>query len=410
MKISSWKYVIALSAALLIHAGIARGATCSVPSVDYPTIQAAVDDATCSIVQVAPGVYAENVFISRAVTLNGAQAGQATAGRTSGGPNESTVIGAAPAGDQASFVINASSVTIDGFTVRNAVATGAAIGVQIRPSNDAAVLNNFIDGITSADVGPGGTAIGVHMRNGLLNVNVSSNDIRNVVSNGTATAIQFGDNDATAGIDTSIMQNNTISSITSTLAGASAVLCLKVSPSPTAFFFQTNHVSNLTGAAYVHAVDIETEVQIPLILSNDFTGLTSASGDVAAIFFNNDPRMFNADCSGNFFYLPPPAYGIKLQGPFDPTIPPPMSAGCAWWNSPDGPGPVGPGHGCLVSPNVRYSPWRVAPSADVSTCVGNNLPLTEGDCKTGGWITHVRPDGSSFKSQGDCVQFINNGK
>src|SRR4051812_8385615 len=61
MKISSWKYVVAVSAALLVHAGIARGATCSVPSVDHPTIQAAVDDATCSVVEVAPGVYAENV-------------------------------------------------------------------------------------------------------------------------------------------------------------------------------------------------------------------------------------------------------------------------------------------------------------------------------------------------------------
>src|SRR5436190_17810860 len=207
MKISCWKYVIALSAALVVHGGIARGATCSVPSVDHPTIQAAVDDATCSIVEVAPGVYAENVFISRAVTLNGAQAGQGTASRTSGGPNESTVVGAAPAGDQATFVINASSVTIDGFTVGNSVSTGAAIGIQIRPGNDGAVLNNFIDGITTADVGPGGNAIGVHMQNGLLNVNVSSNDFRNVVSNGSATAIQFGDNDAIPGIDTSIMQN-----------------------------------------------------------------------------------------------------------------------------------------------------------------------------------------------------------
>ncbi|MEY2528628.1 MAG: hypothetical protein QOJ05_718, partial [Verrucomicrobiota bacterium] len=25
------------------------------------------------------------------------------------------------------------------------------------------------------------------------------------------------------------------------------------------------------------------------------------------------------------------------------------------------------------------------------------------------WITHVRPDGSVFKSQGDCIQFVNNG-
>jgi hypothetical protein len=408
MKITNWKYVIVASAALLVHAGIARGATCSVPTVDHPTIQSAVDDATCAIVEVAPGVYTENVFISRAVTLNGAQANQATGSRTSGGPNESTVVGAAPTGDQAVFVISAASVTIDGFTVRNAVATGAAIGIQIRPSNDGVVLNNFVDGITTAD--PGAKATGVHIQNGILNVNVSHNDIRNVVSGGTATGIQFGDSDDNTGIEIALVHNNTIADVTSTAAGASAVLCLKASPMPTSFFFQTNHISNLTGATYVHAVDIEAEVQIPLILSNDFTNLTSPSGDVVAILFNNDPRMFNADCSGNFFYLPPTAYGIKAQGPFDPTIPPPMTGGCCWWNNPDGPGPVGPGHGALVSANILYSPWRVAPSAEVSACVGNNLPLSEADCKSGGWITHVRPTGSSFKSQGDCVQFINNGK
>src|SRR5882724_3918244 len=248
------------------------------------------------------------------------------------------------------------------------------------------------------------------MQNGLLNVDVSNNDIRNLLGSGTATGIQFGDNDATVGIDISIMQNNSISAVTSTASGASAVVCLKASPTSTAFFFQTNHVSDLTGATSVHAVDIEAEVVIPLVLSNDFTGLTSSSGDVAAIFFNNDPQMFNADCSGNFFYLPSTAYGIKLQGPFDPTIPPPMSAGCCWWNSPDGPGPVGPGHGCLVSLDVRYSPWRVTPSADPSACVGNNVPMSENDCKNGGWITHMHPDGSSFKSQGDCVQYVNNAR
>jgi hypothetical protein len=406
MKITS---ILSISLIALALPFGAHAATCSVPA-GYPTIQSAVDDPTCDIVNVAAGVYAENVVISRAVTVNGAQAGQPTTGRASAGPGESTVVGANPTGGNAVFVINASSVTIDGFTVKNSVITDAAIGIQIRPSNDSVVLNNFIDGVITADVTPAGRAIGVQMQNGLLNVNVSKNDIRNVLGSGTATGIQFGDTDATSGIDISIMQNNNISAVTSTAAGASAVVCLKASSLPTSFYFQINHVSNITGATSVHAVDIEAEVMVPLVLSNDFTGLTSAAGDVAAIFFNNDPQMFNADCSGNFFYLPSPAYGIKIQGPFNPDIPPPMSAGCCWWNSPDGPGPAGPGHGCLVSADIRYSPWRVTPSADVSACVGNNVPMSENDCKNGGWITHVRPDGSSFKNQGDCVQFVNAAK
>ena len=35
---------------------------------------------------------------------------------------------------------------------------------------------------------------------------------------------------------------------------------------------------------------------------------------------------------------------------------------------------------------------------------------TKDDCKNGGWMTQRRDDGSSFKSQGDCIQYVNNGK
>jgi pectin methylesterase-like acyl-CoA thioesterase len=53
------------------------GSTCNVPSggmYNYPTIQAAVDDAGCATINVAAGTYRENVQIKRAVTINGAGA------------------------------------------------------------------------------------------------------------------------------------------------------------------------------------------------------------------------------------------------------------------------------------------------------------------------------------------------
>ncbi len=38
-------------------------------------------------------------------------------------------------------------------------------------------------------------------------------------------------------------------------------------------------------------------------------------------------------------------------------------------------------------------------------------PLTDKDqCKNGGWQTLSRSDGSSFKNQGDCIQYVNTGK
>jgi hypothetical protein len=37
-------------------------------------------------------------------------------------------------------------------------------------------------------------------------------------------------------------------------------------------------------------------------------------------------------------------------------------------------------------------------------------PQNAGECKDGGWQSLTRPDGTGFRNQGDCVQFVNTGK
>jgi hypothetical protein len=37
-------------------------------------------------------------------------------------------------------------------------------------------------------------------------------------------------------------------------------------------------------------------------------------------------------------------------------------------------------------------------------------PATKDSCKKGGWAALTRADGSGFKNQGDCVQYMNTGK
>src|SRR5205085_4184028 len=89
---------ITLCAALLLPV-LLQAAVCSVPSGTYMTIQSAASDPTCNTINVAPGTYNENVLVAFAnTTINGAQAGNAVSGRTSGGPAESTVKGANPVG------------------------------------------------------------------------------------------------------------------------------------------------------------------------------------------------------------------------------------------------------------------------------------------------------------------------
>jgi hypothetical protein len=406
MKNRNWKSL--LTVAIVLTAAHSWAATCSVPTSGYPTIQSAVDDPTCTTINVAPGVYLENVTISRSLTLNGAQAGQPVASRTSAGPAESTVIGANPAAAHPVLAINAPTVTLDGFTIKNSVTTGAAIGVQVGAASDNAVIvNNFIDGITSADAAPVGEAEAIWIQNGSYSVNIGKNDVRNVTSDGFARGILIGDTSSTVNAsDIVYMHENMISGITSATAGASAVVAAKISQTPTSFFLEQNQISDVTGGAFAHAVRIECLIVDAPIMNNDFSNLTSPSGDVVAIWFVSNTNGNAASIAPNNFNLTEAAYGIKIEEPFDNSVGP-MAASCNWWGSPDGPGPVGPGHGARVSPNITYNLWRIVPGGG---CVGNNAPVTEGDCKNGGWITHVRPDGSVFKSQGDCVQFLNTGK
>ena len=39
-----------------------------------------------------------------------------------------------------------------------------------------------------------------------------------------------------------------------------------------------------------------------------------------------------------------------------------------------------------------------------------NAPTNANQCKNGGWQTRTRPDGTSFKNQGDCIQYVNTGR
>jgi len=38
------------------------------------------------------------------------------------------------------------------------------------------------------------------------------------------------------------------------------------------------------------------------------------------------------------------------------------------------------------------------------------VPTDKDQCKKDGWMTLFRHDGSPFKNQGDCIQFVNTGK
>lgn len=48
-------------------------------------------------------------------------------------------------------------------------------------------------------------------------------------------------------------------------------------------------------------------------------------------------------------------------------------------------------------------------TSTVTYSVQYRVPLTKDDCKNGGWQNLTRADGSAFRNQGDCIQYVNNG-
>src|SRR5688572_9050396 len=160
--------------ATVLATGEAQAATCAVPSVAHPTIQSAVNDPSCDPINVAPGIYPENVMINRSLTLNGAQAGNPVAGRVFA-VGESTITGT---GGPADITILAANVTIDGFSLTN---PGQSFGIRVRTAGDNAVIvNNIIDTVGAATLAANPAAI--YLELGPDGVDVVGNRIADVKS------------------------------------------------------------------------------------------------------------------------------------------------------------------------------------------------------------------------------------
>jgi len=306
--------------------------------------------------------------------------------------------------------INAPNVTVDGFTIKNAVIANAAIGIDIKViSNDAIIRYNIIDGITTLEAGPTGTAQAIFLESGPLRVEIAQNLIQNVAGSQAARAIFIGDGDVINPTDNVFIHDNTITGITSTLGGAYGLL-VNSTMGTSAVHFSANDVSNLEGATLVHGVSLGSDTPGVIVQHNNFTNLIGPATANVAVWFANNQTLFGVSMSvtNNNFNLTVMSYGIGLEPGLTP-VADPLTAACNWWGSPDGPGPVGPGSGARVSPNVMYSPWSITPGPAFD-CTGNNVPTTEAQCKNGGWTRTVRPNGDPFKNQGDCVQFVNTGQ
>ena len=388
---------VALLGLMLGSVRSAEAATCTVPGT-YPTIQMAVNDSSCDPINVAAGAYAENVTISRTLTLNGAQAGNPVAGRTFGSPFESTVTGTGT--DVPIFKIAATNVTIDGFSVTN---PGQSTGILVKTAGSGAVIkNNIID--TIGGVSFSGNTQAIYLERGPDSVNVVANKISHVEgiasSNG---GIFIGDSVSTDPSVNILIQGNSISDITSVNRGAYGIHFNNGNGSTINSGLQilNNTISNLNGGGWVHAIGLEAKTPGVVVYGNSISNLAPAPGGTIAVWFESEEgtSFATGKVNENNLDVTMVNYGIAVDPALSVAHPALNVDGtCNWWGAANGPGPVGPGSGSKVSDNVNYSPWLIAP-APGGACLGG-VPQTAGKVTGGGQIPGDDP---IFSPTGDLL-------
>lgn len=143
---------------------------CTVPSVDYPTIQSALKDATCDVIQVKAGVYKEKLAITRAVKLLGESAATTVLEGEGTGPIVCITDGAAP--------------VIDGFTVTGGNATtnnGRGGGIYIKGATLTLAHCNIVDNIASSDLNVFGKGGGLYAEATTVPLQIQANNFNNNV-------------------------------------------------------------------------------------------------------------------------------------------------------------------------------------------------------------------------------------
>src|SRR5437660_932044 len=363
------------------------------PLAAYSTIGAAVAASSSGdVIEVCAGAYIEDVSISVPnLTLNGAQSGNSVAGRAFG-VGESTVFGM--------ITIQAANVTINGFSLSN---PGRDTGILVKKTGDRAlIIYNIIDTVGGPTFS--GNTQGIYLELGPDNVNVASNKISRIEgiasSNG---GVFIGDSTSTDPSVNTLIEGNSISDIHSVSRGAYGIHVNNGNGGTlnTGLVIRNNSISNLVGGRWVHAVGLEANTPGVLVLGNSFSTLASPPNTAIAVWFESEEgaSFGTGRVNENNFDVTIVDYGIAVDPALSVAYPNLTVDGtCNWWGDPSGPGPVGPGVGARVTPNVDYTPWLTVP-APVGACLGG-VPSTAGKVTGGGQIPGDDP---LFSPLGDLI-------
>ena len=383
-------------------------AICTVPG-SHPTIQSAVNDLTCSTINVAAGTYNEQVQITRTLTLRGAQAGVDARTRV---PTSESIINH-PCGP---VQIMADSVVLDGFTVQGSTMSDPCFiaGIWTNPGFSGTqgghqILNNIVqNNITGIELDNTGT----------IQTKVQFNLIQNNNNPGPGSAngiqVNFGLNNAL--IDSNKFSGHTNSSVLVSSGGDD----------------QKITVSNNEFVGGSSERIVFGSVADSAITGNTSIGSTAVNGTIR-LFGGNSNIAINSNVLRNG------VRGIRVDDPFaiGPNSTITAQTNCIvgntvaglevsagghagtlnaennWWGSASGPtiasNPGGTGDK-IIDPDgvVDYTPFLTSPAGTPCAPPPVGPPTNKDQCKDGGWQTFNTP--RNFKNQGDCIQYVNTGK
>jgi len=132
-------------------------------------------------------------------------------------------------------------------------------------------------------------------------------------------------------------------------------------------------------------------ISLPIDTNND--GTTDFYAFIGAFYCNNGAGLVDPmhDTTCTIFHTGGPVAGYPNWAAF-------VAANPTWKVSNDVPFIIADDAGIWTVDNVHLG------AADVKTASKKD------ECKKGGWMDLTRADGSSFKNQGDCIQYVNTGK
>jgi len=135
-------------------------------------------------------------------------------------------------------------------------------------------------------------------------------------------------------------------------------------------------------------------ISLPIDTNGD--GTTDFYAFIGAFYCNNGAGLVDPmnDTTCTIFYTGGPVAGYPNWAAF-------VAAHPDWSVSNSVPFIIADDPGLWTVDNVHLGP---------TSTTGGGKGGKKDDCKKGGWSSMTRGDGSSFKNQGDCIQWVNTGK